>query len=143
MAETDEQEFAEEEYIEEERLSPWKIALAVIAVIGLVGTVIAVGTVMFLNSRGDPAEKALAKTSLQHVVTAAEAYRDDNDNVYEGLTAAKIKKAVSETVVDGTPKAGQVGIMDYNSDQLVLLYTGKSGTQYKATIKAGVIEWGF
>jgi hypothetical protein len=120
-----------------------KKVLAVVAVVAIVGVIIGAAIMLYLGSLGDPAEKALAKTSLEHVFTAAETYREENDNVYEGLTAAKIKKKISETVVDGMPKANQVGIMDYNSDQLVLLYLGKSGTEYKATIKAGVIEWDF
>jgi hypothetical protein len=142
MAETEEQS-NEEEYVEVERLSRWKIGFAIVAVIALVGTLAGVAAVMFLGNPGDPAEKALAKTSLGHVIDAAEIYRKEHDYVYEGITAAKLKANVSETVVDGMPKKGQVGIMDYNSDQLVLLYLGKTGTEYKATINAGTTVFDF
>ncbi len=124
-------------------VSPVKITLAVIGLLAIVLTIIAAAVIMFWPGGGDAAEAALAKTSLRNVISAAEIYREEHDNVYEGLTAAKIQNSVSEKVVDGMPKAGQVGIMDYNSDQLVLLFLGKSGREYKATVKAGSIEWDF
>lgn len=126
-----------------DRISPWAIGFAIIAIVGIVAVIIAVAVTMFLGSSSDPAEKALAKTSLQHVIAATEVYRNENDDVYEGLTAAKIKKSFSETVIDGMPKPKQVGIMDYNSDQLVLIYLGRSGREYKAIVKSGSIEWDF
>ncbi|MFA5867149.1 MAG: hypothetical protein WC891_04180 [Actinomycetota bacterium] len=120
-----------------------KKTLAVIGLLAIVGTIIAVAAIMFWPSGGNAAEKALAQSSLRNVISAAEIYREEHDNVYEGLTAAKIQNTVSEKVVDGMPKAGQVGIMDYNSDQLVLLFVGQSGSEYKVTVKSGSIEWDF
>ncbi len=142
MADFEEQERGEEK--ERGGASKIKISLAVIGLLGIVGTIIAVAIIMFWPSGGDPAEKALAKNSLQHVITAAETWRNAHDDVYEGLDASKIKNSVSETVVDGLPKkGGQVGITDYNSDRLVLVYVGTSGLEYKATVKSGSIEWDF
>jgi hypothetical protein len=129
------------EYVE--RLTPLKVILAIIALVAIVGAIIGVAVVMYWPKGGNPAEKALAKASLEHVINAAEKFRGDNDDVYEGLTAAKIKGSLTETVVDGMPKANQVGIMDYNSDQLVLVFQGQSGQAYKATINAGIVTWGF
>lgn len=132
----------------QEVLDPNKVSklAVVLAVFGILSLIIAAGgglAYLMWPSENDPAEAALARTSLQHVIDAAEAYRNENDRVYEGLNAAKLSGSVSETVVNGMPKAGQVGITDYNSKRLVLVYVGASGRDYKVTIKEGKIEWGF
>lgn len=112
-----------------------------LAVAGIAAVILLPG----FMSQGSPAEKAQAKSALRKVVSAAESYRAANDNVFEGITAAKIKNNAGKvTVVDGVPKkANQVGISDYNSKRLVLVYVGKSGIEYVATVENGAIEYDF
>lgn len=140
MADKSEQEMASRQ----KKRSPWLIIFGV----ALFVAIIAIAAYLFtpgLFSGGNAEERAKAESAIRSVVKAAESYRLDNDDVYEGLTAAKIKSLTGGvTVVDGIPKkAGQVGISDYNSSQLVLLYKGKSGRDYKATVKTGAIEFNF
>lgn len=123
--------------------SPWTIVFWVVACFVVVG-IAAIIFVPGLLDRGTAEEREQAKSAIRSVVRAAESYRTDNANVYEGITAAKIKDFTGGVkVVEGTPKAGQVGITDYNSDRLVLAYKGKSGKEYIATVKAGEIEFNF
>jgi hypothetical protein len=126
--------------------SPWKIIGLILVFVAFVGIVAAViyGPALLNNMKGGAAEHAQAKAAFRTVVAAAESYRKANDSVYEGITAAKIKGQTGKViVVDGYPKAGQVGISDYNSKRLVLMYLGKSGQEYVANIEAGNIEFNF
>ena len=120
----------------------WLTGLLVLAALLLVGIYFS-GIIPGFSS-GDPAEEAKAESALRDVIKAAETYRLKNDDVYEGMTAAKLKDSVSKIeVVDGMPKAGEVGITDYNSQKCILVYVGKSGRTYIATDTDGSIEFNF
>lgn len=120
----------------------WLTGLLILVALLLVG--IYSSGIMPGFSSGDPAEKAKAESALRDVIKAAETYRSKNDGVYEGMTAAKLKDSVSKVeVVDGMPKAGEVGITDYNSQKCILVYVGKSGRTYIATDTDGSIEFNF
>lgn len=126
--------------------SPWVmiviVLLLVVAALGLAAVIY--GPTFLNNTKGSAAEHAQAKAAFRKVIAAAETYRQGHDNVYEEITAAKIQSSAgSIKVVDGYPKVGEVGISDYNSKRLVLMYLGKSGQEYVATVESGTVEYDF
>jgi ABC-type Na+ efflux pump permease subunit len=116
------------------------MSLPIIILIAVVAGLLIPGMV---DSAASP-EEVLAKKEINRVVEAAEQYRAEHYKVYTGMDAKELKAIDRQLeVVEGLPTKGAVGLTDYNSHQIVLVYRGESGRDYKANVRTGDIEFDF
>ncbi len=137
----------QEETLEKKR-SPRMIGCVIVSLLLIVVLIVAgiMAAVLLPKYLADSnsSERAQAETALLATMTATESFKGQNEDVYSGMTAAKLNKLITKVkVVDGMPSAGEVGISDYNKEKVILIYVGKSGKNYKATIENGSIEFDF
>jgi Tfp pilus assembly protein PilE len=127
---------------------PWAVGCSILAVLGLtvlciVAVMVAILIPSFVNLTNS-AEKALAETAIRNTVMAGETYRTENDGSYLGITAGALLEIDGNIrVVDGTPRATEVGISDISANRYVLTYAGESGYMYKATVTDGSVKLDF